>query len=87
VEFVQRGGADALQFAARQRRLEHVGGVHGALCGSRADDRVQLVDHQDDVALRALDLLHHGFETLLELASEPGPGDHRAQVERHHPFA
>ena len=28
--FVQGGGADALEFAARQGGLEHVGGVHGA---------------------------------------------------------
>ena len=48
---VERGGADAAQLAARERRLEHVGGVHRALGGARADDRVQLVDEEDDLAL------------------------------------
>jgi hypothetical protein len=34
--------------------------------------------------LRALDFFHDGFEAFFKLASEAGPGDHRAQVERHH---
>ncbi len=80
--FVQRGGADALQLAARQRRLEHVAGVHGAGGIARADHRVQLVDEEDDLALAALNLLDAGFEALLELAAETGAGHQRAQVER-----
>ena len=48
---VERGGADAVQLAARQRRLQHVGGVHRALGLAGADQGVQLVDEQDDVAL------------------------------------
>ena len=47
---VERRGADALQLAARERRLQHVGGVDGALGAARADERVQLVDEQDHVA-------------------------------------
>ena len=50
---VERGGADGVQLAARQHRLEQVGGVHGALGGAGADDRVQLVDEQDDLARRS----------------------------------
>ena len=49
---VERGGADAVQFAARQHRLEQVAGVHRAFGLAGADDRVQLVDEQDDLALR-----------------------------------
>ena len=49
---VERGRADAVQLAARQRRLEHVGGVHRALGLAGADQRVQLVDEQDDLARR-----------------------------------
>ena len=43
---VERGRADALQLAARQRRLEDVGGVDRAFGGAGADQRVQLVDEQ-----------------------------------------
>ena len=46
--FVERGGADAVQLAARQGGLQEVAGVHGALGLAGADDGVQLVDEQDD---------------------------------------
>ena len=81
VVFVQGGRTDRLQLAAGQGRLEHVGRVHGALCRARTDDGMQLVDHQDDLALGALDLFDHSLETLLELTPEAGSGDHRAQIE------
>ena len=46
---VERGGADAVQLAAGQHRLEQVAGVHRALGPAGADDGVQLVDEQDDL--------------------------------------
>ena len=49
--FVERGGADAVQLAARQRRLEQVGGVHRAFGLAGADEGVHLVDEQDDQPL------------------------------------
>ena len=48
---VEGGGADAAQLAARERGLEHVRGVHRALGRARADEGVQLVDEEDDLAL------------------------------------
>ncbi len=45
--FVEGGGADQVQFAAREHRLEHVAGVHRALGRPRPDHRVQLVHEQD----------------------------------------
>ena len=50
--FVEGGGADGAQFAARQRRLEHVRGVHRAFGGARADQRVQFVDEENDLGRR-----------------------------------
>ena len=47
---VQRRRADGLQLTARQRRLEDRGRVDRALGRARADEVVQLVDEQDDVA-------------------------------------
>ena len=49
---VERRGADRAQLAAGEHRLEQVRGVDGALGGARADDRVQLVDEEDDRARR-----------------------------------
>ena len=53
--FIERGRADGAQFAARKLRLEHVARVHRAFARARADDGVQLVDEQDDLALRVGD--------------------------------
>ena len=53
---VQRGGADGLQLAPGQHRLEDAGGVDRAHGGTRTDEGVDLVDEQDDVSAGA-DLL------------------------------
>ena len=83
--FVERGRADAMQFAARERRLEQVRRVHRALGFPGADQLVHLVDEQDDVAVGRLDLVEHALEPLLELAAIFGAGDQAAEVERHQP--
>ena len=80
--FVERGRADAVQLAARQRGLEQVGRVHRAVGLAGADQRVHLVDEQDDAAVRGRHLVQHGLEPLLELAAVFRAGDQRAHVER-----
>ena len=77
---VEGRGADALELAAGQRRLEDVGGVDRALGRARADERVELVDEQDGV-VRVPQLLDDLLEALLELAAVLGAGDERADVE------
>ena len=79
--FVERGGADAVQFAARQRGLEQIGSVHGAVGLAGADQRVHLVDEQDDAAVRGCHLVQHGLEPFLEFAAIFGAGDQRAEIE------
>ncbi len=81
---VQRGRADALQLAARQRGLEHVRGIDGALGRPSPYQRVQFVYEQDDV-LVLRDLVHDRLEALLELTAIFGPCDHRGHVKRQHP--
>jgi hypothetical protein len=44
---------------------------------------VHLVDEQDDLPFRALNLVEHAFQPLLELAAIFGAGDQAAHVERH----
>ena len=80
--FVQRGGADAVQFAARQGGLQQVGGVHRPVAGARADQRVHLVDEEDDLALGGDGLVQHRLQPLLELAAVFGAGDQAAHVQR-----
>ena len=48
--FVQCGGADAVQFAAGQHRLEHVAGIHRPFGLAGTDDGMQLVDKEEDAA-------------------------------------
>ena len=81
-ELVERGRADHAQLAARQHRLDHVAGVDRALGAAGADDRVQLVDERDDLAVAVDDLLEHGLHAVLELAAVLRARDHRADVER-----
>ena len=78
---VERGGTDGLELTACEHRLEDAGGVDRAFGRTRTDERVQLVDEQDDVAARA-DLLQHLLEALLEVAAVAGARDQRAEVER-----
>ena len=83
---VERRRADDAQLAAREHRLEHVAGVHRAFGLARADERVHLVDEDDELPSRVGDLLEHRLEALLELAAELRAGDQRAEVERDEPL-
>ena len=80
--FVERRGADRVQLAARQHRLEHLRRVHRAFGGAGADDGVQLVDEEDDLPFGLGDLLEDRLQPLLELAAILRAGDQRAHVER-----
>jgi hypothetical protein len=77
---VERRRADRLQLAASESRLEDRGRVDRALGGARADEVVELVDEQDDVAA-LLDLLHDLLQPLLELAAVLRAGDEGGEVE------
>ena len=78
---VERRRADRLQLAAGERRLQDRGCVDRALGGAGADEVVELVDEQDDVAALG-DLLHHLLQALLELAAVLRAGHERGEVER-----
>jgi len=58
--FVERRGADALQVAARQFRFDHRTQIEGSAFGSTgADQRVQFVDKEHDVASATLYFLEN----------------------------
>ena len=77
---VERRRADRLQLAAGEHRLQDRGGVDRALGRAGADEGVQLVDEQDDVAAGA-DLLQHLLQALLEVTAVAAAGHERAEVE------
>ena len=77
----RRGRADALDFAARKRRLQNIGGVERAFGRSGAHQRVQLVD-EDDGVLVLHQLLHDGLQALFELPAILGAGDDQRKIQR-----
>ena len=79
---VERRCADGSQLAAREHRLQEVACADGAFGCPCADDGVQLVDEEDDLALGRLDLVEDGLQPFLELASVFGAGEQRTDVER-----
>ena len=58
---VERGRADRPQLAAGEHRLQEVRRVDRALGGAGADDRVELVDEEDDPALAGWTSLRTAF--------------------------
>src|ERR1019366_3037624 len=80
--FVERGGANGAQFSAGERGLQHVGSVDGAFGSSGADQRVQLIDEENDLALGVFDFLEDGFEAVFELAAIFCAGQHGPEIER-----
>mmetsp|Transcript_67005 Transcript_67005/g.216608 ORF Transcript_67005/g.216608 Transcript_67005/m.216608 type:complete len:549 (+) Transcript_67005:866-2512(+) len=77
------GRPDDLHLASRERRLQHVRGVHGAAAAGAAgaDEGVDLVDHQDDVTLGLGHLLDDVLESFLELTSVLGACEQAREVE------
>ena len=54
--------------------FEHVGGVHGPLCGAGAHQGVQFIDEEDDLTLGGDDFFEHGFQAIFEFAAKLGAG-------------
>ena len=81
--FIERGSANAMQLAARKRGLQEIARIHRAFGFARADQRVHLVDEENDMALGAFHFIEHAFQPLLEFASIFGARDQAAHVERH----
>ena len=78
--FLERRGADDLQRVAPEGGFEDVRRVDRALGGARADDRVQLVDKENDVAA-ALHLAQDRLDALLKIAAVLRAGEHGRQIQ------
>ena len=81
---IQRGSADAVQFAAGQHRLQQIASVHGAVRLARTHDGVQLIDEEDNLAFGLFDLVQHALQALLELAAVLSARDQRTHVQAEH---
>ena len=84
--FIERRGADGVQFAASELGFEHIGSVCRAFGCAGAHNGMELVDKEDDLALGSGHLLEKCFQPVFELAAELGAGDHGANVHGNDPF-
>ena len=78
---IQRRGADAMQFPACQRRLQHIAGIHGTLGLAGTDHGMQFVDKQDDLPFLLGQIVEHTLEALFKFTAELGTGNQRAHVQ------
>ena len=76
-----------MKFTTRQRRFQHVPGIHCAVGFTCTDHGVQLIDKQNDVAFLFRQVIKHAFETLFELATVFRTGHQRAHIQRQHAAA
>ena len=83
--FLQRCCADDLNFAAPERRLEEIRRVDCAFRRTCADDRMQLVDKQNDITASA-DLLDHVAHALFKFAAVFRPCEQACHVQRKQPL-
>src|ERR1700730_12822523 len=81
---VERGRTDAMQFAAREHRLEQVRRlprIPRSFSRARTDDGLQLVDEQNYFAFGFLNFFQDGLEPFFELAAEFGARYQRSAAE------
>ncbi len=81
--FVDGGRTDRAQFAPRQWWLQHVRRVHRTFRRSRAHQRMQFVDEQNDLPVGFAHFLQHGLQSVLEFAAVFRSGHQRSKIERH----
>src|SRR5207253_435199 len=75
--------SDGAQLTSRQSRFEHVGSVHCALCGARADQGVELVDEQDDLPLGFCNLFQDRFQAVFKFTAIFRSRHEGGQVQSH----
>ena len=82
--FIERSGTHAMQFAARECRLQHISRVDCAFGLACAYHRVQFVNKNNGLAFILRDFFEHGFEPLFKLTSVFRARQQRRHVERQH---
>ena len=81
---VEGSGTYAAQFTAREGGFQDVGGIHSTAALAGTHQGVNLVDEEDNLAIRLGDFVDYGFESFLKFALVLGTSDECAHVEREH---
>ena len=67
--FIQRSSANCTEFATSKCWLQDVASVHGTLGSAGAHDGVELVDEEDNLAVRLGHLFYHALQAVLKLTT------------------
>ena len=84
--FVESRRADHMEFATRERGLQHVAGVHRAFGLAGSDHRMQLIDEENDAAVLRGHFLQKPLQAFLEFTAVLGAGNQPRHVERQNHF-
>ena len=82
--FIHRRRADDPERSAGESGFQNIRSIQGPFRGSRADDRVHLVDEEDDLVLALRCFLDNVIEALFKFAPVLGTSDERTHVEDEH---
>ena len=83
--FRNGGGANDLQFSARQLRLHHISGVHSALRRADPHNGMDLINKQNDISCCRY-LLNDRTDPFFKVAAVLGSSYHCRKIQRHNPF-
>ena len=84
--FIHCRRTDNLQLATRQRRLDDISSINAALGTACADNRMQLIDEEDDALILAQQLQNR-LHARLELTAVLCSCNEHAQLQREDDFA
>ena len=79
--FVKGRRTDAAQFAACQHRFEQVGRIHRSLGLSGTDQIVDLIDEQNDTAVRILHFFQYCLQTFLKFTAVLCAGNQSTHIQ------
>ena len=82
-KLVERRCADALQLASCEGGLNDVAGVDRTFGSTGPNQRMELIDEEDDLAGGAADLVHHALHPLFKLAAVLRARHESRQIERY----
>src|ERR1039458_5965244 len=66
---IERGCANGAQLSAGQGGLQHVGSVNRAFGRSGSDQRVELVDEENNLPIGLLDLFQHRLQAVFKFTA------------------
>ena len=76
----------AVKLSSCKHGLEHISGIHCAVCLARTDYKMQLIDKQNYPALALANLFKNSFKSFLKLTSVFGSCDKGAHIQREYRF-